>query len=111
VTIKYPNILWICTGQQRHDTIHALGNAHIHAPTLDKRTTEDVTFTSAYCQSPIGTPSGASFLMGRHPSHVPVFRKDSAYCPDDARLATLTLADAGCDSGLTDKLPLSAVSR
>ena len=24
-----PNILWICTDQQRWDTIGALGNAHI----------------------------------------------------------------------------------
>ncbi|SVC80895.1 uncharacterized protein METZ01_LOCUS333749, partial [marine metagenome] len=27
-----PNVLWICTDQQRHDTIRALGNPHINTP-------------------------------------------------------------------------------
>ena len=29
------NILWICTDQQRADTIHALGNPHIRTPHID----------------------------------------------------------------------------
>ena len=33
---KMPNILWICTDQQRYDTIHALGNEHIRTPNMDK---------------------------------------------------------------------------
>ena len=31
-----PNILWICTDQQRFDTIHSLGNPHIRTPNLDR---------------------------------------------------------------------------
>ncbi len=31
-----PNILWITTDQQRHDTVGALGHAHAHAPCLDR---------------------------------------------------------------------------
>ena len=27
-----PNILWICTDQQRYDTIGALGNPHVDTP-------------------------------------------------------------------------------
>ena len=30
-----PNILWYCTDQQRFDTIKALGNPHVHTPTID----------------------------------------------------------------------------
>ena len=29
---KRPNILWLCTDQQRWDTIHALGNPYIDTP-------------------------------------------------------------------------------
>ena len=29
----HPNILWICTDQQRYDTIGALGNEHIRTRT------------------------------------------------------------------------------
>ena len=31
---KRPNILWLCTDQQRWDTIHALGNSFIDTPNL-----------------------------------------------------------------------------
>ena len=50
---KRPNILWYCTDQQRFDTIGALGNPHIHTPRLDEFVQQSVTFTHAYCQSPI----------------------------------------------------------
>ncbi|MDE0042382.1 MAG: sulfatase-like hydrolase/transferase [Candidatus Poribacteria bacterium] len=105
-----PNILWICTDQQRHDTIGALGNPHIHTPSLDRLVAEGVAFTSAYCQTPICTPSRASFLTGRYPSHVGVNSNSNARFPDDAQLVTRTLADAGYDCGMAGKLHLSTVS-
>lgn len=65
-----PNLLWICTDQQRWDTIHSLGNPHIRTPHIDRLVREGVAFTHAYCQSPICTPSRASFLTGLYPSSV-----------------------------------------
>ena len=105
-----PNILWICTDQQRHDTIGALGNPHIHTPTLDKLAAEGVAFTSAYCQTPICTPSRASFLTGRYPSNIGVNSNSNARFPDEAQLVTRMLADAGYDCGMAGKLHLSTVS-
>ena len=35
---KSPNILWICTDQQRYDTINALGNPHIRKVLLPATT-------------------------------------------------------------------------
>ena len=67
-----PNILWYCTDQQRFDTIAALGNKHIRTPNLDRFVAESATFTHAFCQSPICTPSRASFLTGMYPSAVGV---------------------------------------
>ena len=101
-----PNILWICTDQQRYDTIRALGNNHIRTPNLDRLAAEGVAFSRAYCQAPICTPSRASFLTGRYPSTVHVNRNGNAYCPDDIGLITRTLADEGYDCGLAGKLHL-----
>ena len=67
---KRPNILWLCTDQQRWDTIHALGNSFIDTPNLDRLCRQGVAFTNTYCQNPICTPSRASFLTGRYPSSI-----------------------------------------
>ena len=75
---KQPNILWICTDQQRFDTIGALGNPHVSTPNLDKLVADGVAFTRTYCQSPICTPSRASFLTGMYPSAVHVNRNGNA---------------------------------
>jgi arylsulfatase len=103
-----PNILWICTDQQRFDTIRALGNEHIRTPNLDRLIGEGVAFTRAYAQSPICTPSRASFLTGRYPSSIHVNRNGNAHFPQTATLVTRTLADVGYDCGLAGKLHLSA---
>ena len=67
-----PNILWICTDQQRYDTIGALGNAHVSTPHIDRLVSEGFACTHAYCQCPICTPSRASFLTGMYASAVHV---------------------------------------
>lgn len=103
-----PNILWICTDQQRWDTIGALGNPHIRTPNLDRLTAEGVAFTNAYCQSPICTPSRGSFLTGCYPSAIRANRNGAATPPADVPLVTRLLADAGYDCGLVGKLHLSA---
>jgi arylsulfatase len=103
-----PNVLWICTDQQRYDTIRALGNVHIRTPNLDRLVAEGVAFTRAYCQAPICTPSRASFLTGRYPSTIHVNRNGNAYCPDGVGLITRRLADMGYDCGLAGKLHLAA---
>jgi arylsulfatase len=107
---KRPNILWICTDQQRYDTIGCLGNPIIHTPNLDRLAGEGVAFRRAYCQSPICTPSRASFLTGLHPSTLHVNRNGNAFFPPERRLITRTLADLGYDCGLVGKLHLSAAS-
>ena len=103
-----PNILWVCADQQRYDTIHALGNGHVRTPNLDRLVSQGVAFTNAYSQSPICTPSRASFLTGRYPSTLHVNRNGNAYFPRDIPLVTRTLADSGYDCGLVGKLHLSA---
>ena len=102
-----PNILWICTDQQRRDTICALGNPRIRTPNLDRLVAEGVSFTSAYSQSPICTPSRASFLTGRYPRTTRA-RQNGQKIPEDERLITRMLADVGYDCGLVGKLHLAS---
>ena len=102
-----PNILWYCTDQQRSDTIAALGNSHIKTPVLDRLVSSGVSFTRAYSQSPICTPSRASFLTGRYPGAHHVHRNGNDYFPQSERLVTRILADSGYDCGLAGKLHLS----
>jgi arylsulfatase A-like enzyme len=108
-----PNVLWICTDQQRFDTIHALGNESIRTPNLDRLVQEGVTFSNAYTQSPICTPSRAAFLTGCYPSTLHVNRNGNAYFPSDAadKLITRRLANAGYTCGLAGKLHLSAANK
>ncbi|HEY63962.1 MAG TPA: sulfatase-like hydrolase/transferase [Caldilineae bacterium] len=110
---RMPNILWICTDQQRFDTIHALGNPRIRTPNLDRLVSEGVAFLNAYSQSPICTPSRASFLTGYYPSSLHVNRNGAAYFPPAMaeRLITRKLAKIGYDCGLAGKLHLSAADR
>ena len=103
-----PNILWICTDQQRYDTIGALGNPHVSTPNLDKLVQGGVAFERTYCQSPICTPSRASFLTGMYPSSIQVNRNGNPVFPDFPPLISKILADAGYDCGLIGKLHLTS---
>ena len=103
-----PNILWICTDQQRFDTIGALGNPYVDTPNIDRLTEEGFTFTHAYCQCPICTPSRASFLTGQYASAVHVNGNGNSHFPDEPPLVTRMLADDGYDCGLIGKLHLSS---
>ncbi len=103
-----PNILWICTDQQRYDTIHALGYSHVDTPHIDQLVREGVAFTHAYCQSPICTPSRASFLTGMYPSAVHVMGNGNETFPAHPELLSKRLADADYDCGLIGKLHLAS---
>ena len=102
-----PNILWYCTDQQRFDTIAALGNEYVHTDTVDGLVGRGVSFTRTYCQSPICTPSRASFLTGQLPSTVRANGNGIEFMPQDFPLVTQLLADAGYDCGLVGKLHIA----
>ena len=103
-----PNILWICTDQQRYDTIRALGNEHINTPNIDRLVRESTAFSHAFCQSPICTPSRASFLTGMYASTVHGCANGNDYWSGAAPLVTKLLADgADYDCGLAGKLHLA----
>ncbi len=104
-----PNILWLCTDQQRFDTIRALGNSRINTPNIDQLCAEGVSFNQAYCQSPVCTPSRASFLTGRYPRTTRC-RQNGQQMPADEVLLPKMFADAGYRCGLAGKLHLASCS-
>ncbi len=108
-----PNILLFCTDQQRYDTIAALGNSHIRTPNLDRLVSNGVAFQNAYCQTPICTPSRASFLTGCYASSLHVNRNGNQYFPErfQERLISRILKDAGYDCGMVGKFHLSSSYR
>ena len=104
---RRPNILWICTDQQRWDTISSLGNECIRTPNIDRLASEGVAFLKAFCQSPICTPSRSSFLTGMYPSSVHGCGNGNDRWAEAAPLVTKTLADSGYRCGLVGKLHLA----
>lgn len=101
-----PNILWICTDQQRFDSLGCYGNSFVETPNLDRLAREGVLFEHAYSQSPVCTPSRASFLTGRYPRTTRCRQNGQAIPPDEV-LVTKRLHDAGYVCGLAGKLHLA----
>jgi arylsulfatase len=102
-----PNILWICTDQQRFDALGCYGNPWVRTPNLDGLAAGGMLFENAYSQSPVCTPSRASFLTGRYPRTTRA-RANGQSIPADEVLVTRLLAEAGYAGGLAGKLHLSA---
>lgn len=102
-----PNILWICTDQQRFDTIAAHGNNRIRTPQIDGLAAEGVSFLRAFAQSPVCTPSRASFMTGRYPRTTRC-RQNGQGIPPDEQLISRLFADAGYRCGLSGKLHLGS---
>ena len=63
------NILLLMTDQQRWDTIHALGNAVIRTPNMDRLVHEGTAYTACYTPSPVCVSARCALLTGL-PPHV-----------------------------------------
>lgn len=107
--VTRPNILLICTDQQRYDTIGRLGLRAVHTPNLDRLVDGGVAFERAYTASPVCAPSRASMMTGRFPSAHGLWA-NGVSLPEQT-LFTRMLADDGYRTGLIGKLHLSAAWR
>lgn len=102
-----PNILLICTDQQRFSALRAYDNPEIHTPNLDRLAGEGVLFENCYVQSSVCGPSRASLMTSQYPRAHGEWANGVAL-PTHARLFTKDLAEAGYDCGLVGKLHLDA---
>jgi len=64
---KRPNIIIINPDQMRADSMRHLGNNAAVTPSLDQLAKEGVSFSKAFCQNPVCTPSRCSFMSGWYP--------------------------------------------
>lgn len=101
-----PNVLLVVTDQQRFDTLGCYGNPYVDTPNLDQFAREGVLFERAYCQSPVCTPSRASFLTGRYPRTTRC-RANGQSMPPEERLISKVLAEHGYYCSLAGKLHLA----
>jgi len=93
---RKPNILFLFTDDQRHDTIHSLGNKVIRTPNLDRLVEGGTAFTRAYipggsCPA-VCMPSRAMLHTGRGLFHL---QGSGATVPADHALLGETLREAG----------------
>ncbi len=104
---KRPNILWICTDQQRFDTLGCYGNPFVKTPNLDKLAERGILFENAFSQCPVCAPSRGSFLTGRYPRTCGP-RQNGQDISDREVLIPKIMKDNGYVCGLSGKLHLSA---
>lgn len=84
-----PNLVFICTDQQRWDATGIYGNDVIQTPNMDRLGREGVTFERAYCAHPVCMPTRATLLTGYDAYHPERFRKYEVLDPDDTMPAHL----------------------
>lgn len=102
-----PNILLICTDQQRFDALGAIGSEHMSTPHLDRLAAQGVLFENCYVQCTVCAPSRASLMTSSYPSVHGLWANGVDLAPG-TRLFTRELADAGYDCGLVGKLHLGS---
>ena len=98
-----PNILVLYTDQQRWDSLGANGNGEVRTPALDGLAAEGVNFERCIGQSPVCTPSRASFLTGQYPSTLGVDR-NGIPVPEDTITLPRMLGNYGYVSANIGKL-------
>ena len=67
--MQSPNIVFICTDQQRFDSLGCNGNQHAATPHLDGLAADGVRFTRHNTPCPICSPSRATLFTGLYPRH------------------------------------------
>ena len=65
-----PNILFICSDQQRRDCLGYTDGYPVKTPNIDSLAYDGVDFSNAYTPNPICVPARRSLICGKRPEHV-----------------------------------------
>ena len=99
-----PNIIYIMTDQQTATAMSCIGNTDLHTPNIDRLAAAGVTFTNAYCSSPLSGPSRASMFTG-YMAHELGVERNGTPIPDSVRTRTLgtLVGEAGYECAYAGK--------
>ena len=106
-TSTRPNILLICTDQQRRDTLTCYGAHGAKTPNLDRLASQGARFENCYVQNTICAPSRASLFTGMYVRNHGLWA-NGVTLPEQRRMFSRILADSGYDCGMIGKQHLSA---
>jgi choline-sulfatase len=102
-----PNLLIMVGDDHAAYTLGIDGNRHGATPRIDALAKGGVTFSRAYCNSPLCTPSRQSFITGRLPHAVGVTRLQTAL-PESAVTLGDWLGDRGYETAAYGKMHFNA---
>ena len=102
-----PNIIVICTDQQRTDSLSCYGSDFVNTPGFDRISNDGIRFERAYCTSSVCTPSRVSLLSGQYVSRHDVW-SIGVNTGDDVTMLQHVLGNAGYQTGLIGKAHLEA---
>lgn len=106
--MEKPNIIFILTDQQRHDTCGCYGQELDITPNLDNMAEEGVKFTNCFSCQPLCGPARASLQTGLYSTQTGVFRNGIKLRPFNKTIAHY-LTEIGYKVGYIGKWHLSGM--
>jgi uncharacterized sulfatase len=105
--MKKPNIIFIFTDQQRHDTCGCYGQKLNITPNLDKMAKNGVLFENAFTCQPVCGPARSCIQTGKYAAETMCYRNGVAL-PLDERTIAHYLSEAGYEVGYIGKWHLAS---
>jgi uncharacterized sulfatase len=102
-----PNILIVCTDQQRTDTLSAYGSTFTSTPGFDHVARRGTRFSRTYCPSAVCTPSRVSLMTGQYTMRHGAWNV-GVNAGDDLTFLSHRLGRAGYDTCLIGKAHFEA---
>jgi arylsulfatase A-like enzyme len=102
---KRPNIIIICTDEQRGDHLSCMGHPDVLTPNIDRIAREGVLFRNCYSSTPVCMPARATMMTG-HTMRVHGVTDNSYSLPKNIPTLPGMLADAGYRTHAIGKLHL-----
>ena len=97
-----PNLLIIMSDEHAPMFSSPYGHPLVQTPNLDRLAEDGITFTNAYCNSPLCMPSRMSFMTGKYIHHIAAWDNATPLASDEITWAHLLRA-AGYDVALAGK--------
>lgn len=101
--VRSPNILFIIADQMAPRFLPVYGHPLVQAPHLSRLAEQAVVFDSAYCPSPLCSPSRAAMLCGQRPSRTGAYDNAAEFRADIPTFAHY-LRRAGYRTALSGKM-------